>query len=143
MFKKIDFQYVISFLGLIPYLLIIIDKYFFFQIRKEIIIDFSIYYTLIIFVFIGSTNWNLKSKVKNHITIYGFLPSFFAVIIIVLNLFSFNYFYLIISLLILLILQLIFDKFFVFNEYLYEKNYYYLRFPLTTFISLFLILIIF
>ena len=85
MHTKLNFQYLFSYLGLIPFFIIIIDKYFFFQIKQEIIIDFIIYYTVLIFVFIGSTNWNFENNVKNYFVIYGFLPSLFGVIIIILN----------------------------------------------------------
>ena len=60
MTKNLNLQYLLSYFGLIPYFFIIIDKYFFFQIKEEIIKDFLIYYTLLILVFIGSINWNLK-----------------------------------------------------------------------------------
>ena len=90
MIKKIDLQYLLSYLGLIPFILIILDKYFFSQLKEEIIINFLIYYTLLIIVFIGSINWSFENKVKNLIIIYGFLPSFFSTFIIILNLYKFN-----------------------------------------------------
>ena len=87
MFYKLNLQYIISYLGLIPYFLILLDKYLFLQIEEEIVVNFIIYYTLIIIVFIGSINWNLEKNIPNHLIFYGFLPSFFAVIIIILNLY--------------------------------------------------------
>ena len=83
---KFNIQYLFSYLGLFPFIVIIINKYFLFQIKEETSDNFIIYYTIIILVFVGSTNWNLSSKIKNHIVLYGFLPSLFALIIIVLNL---------------------------------------------------------
>ena len=87
MSQKLNIQYLISYLGLIPYIFIVINKYFFFQIKEQITIDFLIYYTLIIIVFIGSINWNLNIKIKNYIIILGFLPSVFAVFIIMFHFF--------------------------------------------------------
>ena len=87
MYSKINLQYVISYFGLIPYFFILlINKDIISFTEKEIVSDFIIYYTLIISVFIGSMNWNLQQKIPAHLVIYGFLPSIFAVIIIILNL---------------------------------------------------------
>ena len=90
MFYKINLQYCISYLGIMPYCFILIDRYIFFEIEKEISTNFILYYTLIISVFIGSINWNLLKKISNTLIVYGFLPSFFSIIIIILNLYSFN-----------------------------------------------------
>ena len=86
MFKKINFQFLISYFGLIPYLLAFLDKYHFLLVKEDDLFNFITYYSLIIIVFIGSINWNLKYNPPTHIVIYGFLPSFFAVIIIILKL---------------------------------------------------------
>ena len=45
--------------------------------------DFAIYYTIIILVFVGAINWNLKERINNLTVIYGFIPSFLSVIIII------------------------------------------------------------
>ena len=90
MFKKINIQFLISYFGLIPYAIVFLDKYYFLKIKEEILLNFITYYSLIIIVFIGSINWNLKNNPPIHIVVYGFLPSLFAVIIIILNLYNIN-----------------------------------------------------
>ena len=95
MFKKINFQFLISYFGLIPYVLTFLDKYYFLLVEEEDLLNFVTYYSLIIIVFIGSINWNLKNNPPTHIVIYGFLPSLFAVIIIFVIIF-YNKFFVII-----------------------------------------------
>ena len=141
-FYKINLQYLFSYLGLIPYFIILVDKYFFLQFVEEIILNFSIYYTLIILVFIGSINWNLEKKIQNHLIVYGFLPSIFSVIIIILNLYGYNTKVLIVILIIFLVSQLIFDYFLIFSNFINKNAFYFLRLPLTLLISLSLIILI-
>ena len=64
MSKKINFQFLISYLGLIPYVLTFLDKYYFLIVAEEHLLSFITYYSLIIIVFIGSINWNLKNRVR-------------------------------------------------------------------------------
>ncbi len=141
-FYKINLQYLFSYLGLIPYFIILVDKYFFLQFVEEIILNFSIYYTLIILVFIGSINWDLQKKIQNHLIVYGFLPSIFSVIIIILNLYGYNTKVLIVILIIFLVIQLIFDYFLIFSNFINKNAFYFLRLPLTLLISLSLIILI-
>ena len=141
-FYKINLQYLFSYLGLIPYFIILVDKYFFLQFVEEIILNFSIYYTLIILVFIGSINWDLQKKIQNHLIVYGFLPSIFSVIIIILNLYGYNTKVLIVILIIFLVSQLIFDYFLIFSNFINKNAFNFLRLPLTLLISLSLIILI-
>ena len=136
MFQKLNFQYLLSYFGLFPFVFIILDKYFLFLIKKEIYLNFSLYYTIIIFVFIGSINWNLQSKIKNHLIIYGFVPSLFATIIILLNLYNFNILNLILLLTISLLLQLLLDYILIYNSNIKRKPFFLLRLPLTLIIVL-------
>ena len=137
MLKKINFQYVLSYLGLFPFLAILLDFFFFKILDSNIVKDFSIFYSLIIFVFIGAVNWNLKKNISLIIVFIGFMPSFVSVLIIVMFLYSYeviNY------LIILFIIQLILDNF------IYKKKndrpiFYKLRIPLTIIILVCLILI--
>ena len=76
MYKNINLQFLISYLGLLPYLIVIIDKFLLQQIEIKILESFTVYYSIIILVFIGSINWNLEAKVSKKRVIYGFLPSF-------------------------------------------------------------------
>ena len=138
MLKKLNLQVLLSYLGLMPYFIILIDKYFFFKIKEEISTNFLIYYTVIIFVFIGSTNWNLQDKQENYITIYGFMPSLISVFIIILNLYNINQSLIIFLLIISLIIQLLFDYFLVFKIKSNKKNLIFLRIPLTLLISIIL-----
>ncbi len=142
MFKKINIQYLFSYFGLIPYAVIFLDKYFFSIIKEEILINFATYYSLIIIVFIGSINWDLKTNPPTHIVVYGFLPSLFAVIIIVLNLYNINTLIIYILIILLLSTQLFFDYIILFSNELNKKAFFFLRLPLTIFITLFLLIIL-
>jgi len=145
MLQKINFQYIFSYLGLIPFIIILINKYYFFIVDDEFSVNFTIYYTIVISVFIGSANWNLNENINTKIVLYGFVPSIFAVGIIILNLINFNSQYLIIFLILILFLQLIFDYYLIYSKLLVKTSFYYLRLPLTIFIEiiLFQVLIIY
>ena len=137
MFKKINFQFLLSYLGLFPFLVILFDKFFFKLLNFNIVNDFSIFYSIIIFVFIGAINWNLKKNISILIVLVGFVPSLVSVLIILMFLYSYeviNY------LIILFIIQLIFDNF-VYIEQKSRIIFYQLRIPLTFVVILYLILI--
>ena len=137
MFKKINFQFVLSYLGLFPFLFILLDYFFFKILDTNIVKDFFILYSLIIFVFIGAVNWNLKKNISLIIVFIGFMPSFVSVLIIVMFLYSYeviNY------LIILFIIQLILDNF-IYREKNDRSIFYKLRLPLTITILVCLILI--
>ena len=135
-------QYIISYLGIIPYIYLLIDKYIFLKIEEEILFNFILSYTLIISVFIGSINWNLQKKVPNHLIIYGFIPTVYSLIIIILNLYSYNIKILFLLSIILLIAQLFFDFILIFANLRNKKVFYFLRLPLTILISIILMIII-
>ena len=143
MFKKINIQFLISYFGLIPYVVIFLDKYFFLIIKEEVSFNFITYYSLLIIVFIGSINWNLKNNPPTHIVIYGFLPSLFSVLIIILNLSNTNILIIFILIILLLLTQLFFDYIILFSNELNKRAFYFLRLPLTILITLFLLLILF
>ena len=137
MFKKINFQFVLSYLGLFPFLFILFDYFFFKILDSNIVKDFFILYSIIIFVFIGAVNWNLKKNISLIILFIGFMPSFASVLIIIMFLYSYeviNY------LIILFIIQLILDNF-IYKEKNYRSIFYKLRLPLTITIIICLILI--
>ena len=136
-------QYIISYLGLIPYIYLLIDKYILLRIEEEILLNFILYYTLIISVFIGSINWNLQKKIPNHLIIYGFIPTVYSLILIILNLYSYNIKILFLLSVILLIAQLFFDFILIFANLKNKKVFYFLRLPLTILISLILIILVF
>ena len=137
MFKKINFQFVLSYLGLFPFLAILLDYFFFKIINSNIVKDFFIFYSLIIFVFIGAVNWNLKKNISLLIVLIGFMPSFASVLIIVMFLYSYD---VINYLIILFIVQLILDNF-IYREKNDRLIFYRLRIPLTFIVILCLILI--
>ncbi len=141
MLKKINLQFLISYFGLIPYVLSFLDKYYFLIVDEEFLLNFITYYSLIIIVFIGSINWNLKNNLPTHIVIYGFLPSLFAVIIIVLSLLNINILIIYILIILLLLTQLFFDYIILFANETNKQAFYFLRLPLTVLIIIFLFLI--
>jgi len=137
MLKKINFQFLLSYLGLLPFLVILFDKFFFKLLNYNIVNDFSIFYSIIIFVFIGAINWNLKKNISISTVLIGFMPSPASVLIIIMFLYSYeviNY------LLILFIIQLILDNF-IYREKNDRPIFYKLRIPLTFIVILCLILI--
>ena len=137
MFKKINLQLLISYLGLLPFLIIIADKLFLKYFNPILVKDFSVIYSLIIFVFIGAVNWNLKKNISLLIVLIGFMPSFASILIIVMFLYSYD---VINYLIILFIIQLILDNF-IYREKNYRSIFYKLRIPLTSIILVCLILI--
>jgi len=141
MSKKINFQFLISYLGLIPYVLSFLDKYYFLIIEEQYLLSFITYYSLIIIVFIGSINWNLQNNPPTHIVIYGFLPSLFAVMIIILSLLNINILIIFILITLLLLTQLFFDYIILFSNEINKNAFYFLRLPLTALIIIFLFLI--
>ncbi len=142
MFKKINFQFLISYFGLIPYVLTFLDKYYFLIVQEEHLLSFITYYSLIIIVFIGSINWNLKNNPPTHIVIYGFLPSLFAVMIIILSLLNINILIIFFLITLLLLTQLFFDYIILFANETNKTAFYFLRLPLTILIILFLFIIL-
>ena len=137
MFKKINFQFLLSYLGLLPFLVILFDKFFFKLLDYNIVNDFSIFYSIIIFVFIGAINWNLKKNISILTILIGFMPSLGSVLIMLMFLYSYeviNY------LIILFIIQLILDNF-IYIEQNSRYVFYQLRIPLTLIVILYLILI--
>ncbi len=137
MIKKINSQFLLSYLGLFPFLIVLLDKFFFKYFEYNIVNDFSIFYSIIIFVFIGAINWNLKKNISFLIVFIGFMPSLASVLIIIMFLYSnevINY------LIILFIIQLILDSF-IYREKNDRIIFYKLRIPLTFTILLCLIFI--
>ena len=137
MIKKINFQFLLSYLGLFPFLIILSDKFFFKYLEYNIVNDFSIFYSIIIFVFIGAINWNLKKNISILTILIGFMPSLASVLIILMFLYSYK---IINYLIILFIIQLILDNF-IYIEQNSRYVFFQLRIPLTFIVILYLILI--
>ena len=85
MFKKINFQFLLSYFGLFPFLIILLDRFFFKFFDHNIVNDFVIFYSIIIFVFIGAVNWNLKKNISILIIFIGFMPSLASIVIIIMK----------------------------------------------------------
>ena len=137
MFKKINLQFVLSYFGLFPFLIILLNNFFFNILNINIVKDFSIFYSIIIFVFIGAINWNLKKNVPIIIVLIGFMPSLFSVLILIMFLNSYeviNY------LIFLFIIQLTVDSF-IYREKNNRFVFFQLRIPLTLTIIISLIFI--
>ena len=137
MFKKINLQFLLSYLGLLPFLIILADKFFFKFFDYNIIKDFSVFYSIIIFVFIGAINWNLKKNISFLYVFIGFMPSLASVLIILMFLYLnevINY------IVILFIIQLMLD-YFIYGQRNSIYIFYQLRIPLTLIIIISLILI--
>ena len=137
MSKRINLQLLISYFGVLPFLIILLDRFLLNNFNPNIIKDFAVFYSLIIFVFIGAVNWNLKKNISYKLVLLGFIPSFISVFIIIIFLYSHEVFF---YLIILFIIQLIIDNF-NYKEKSERNIYFKLRIPLTLFIVLSLIFI--
>ena len=137
MIKSINLQFLISYLGLVPFLIAIVDKFFFHYLNSSIVDDFIIIYSLIIFVFIGAINWDLKKRIPVKLVIIGFLPSLIAVILLCMHLMLYEVGLIIIT---FMILQFLIDNYF-YKERSEREVYFKLRLPLTICIVLSLAII--
>ena len=137
MIKNINFQFLISYLGIVPFLIAIADKFFFQYFNTNIVDDFIIIYSLIIFVFIGAINWDLKKIMPVKLVILGFLPSLIAVILLFMHLMLYEVNLIVIT---FIILQLLIDNF-IYKEKFEKEIYFKLRLPLTILIVLSLLII--
>ena len=127
MIKNINLQFLISYLGLVPFLIAMADKFFFHFLNASIVDDFIIIYSLIIFVFIGAINWDLKKRMPVKLVIIGFLPSLIAVILLCMHLMLYEVRLILIT---FMILQFLIDNYF-YKETSEREVYFKLRLPLT------------
>ena len=137
MFKKINLQFLISYFEYLPFFFIIIDKFFFIIFNPFVLKYFTILYSVIIFVFIGAINFNLKKNIPLKFLVIGFLPSFCSVFIILLHILSYDIYLFII---ILFSIQLVVDNY-IYKRKFERKIYYMVRLPLTFFLVISLIVI--
>ena len=133
MFKAFNLQHVISYFGIFPYLFIIIDRFFLHYMDNNTQTNFIIFYSIIIFVFIGSTNWDLTKQISIIKALYGFLPSFFSVFFILLYLYDYN---IVPVLIISFFLQLIIDYYLVYGLQVNKVIFFLLRVPLSVLIMI-------
>ena len=139
MIKKVNLQYLLSYLGILPIVIIAIDDLFFKNIPISISNDFLIYYLIVIFVFIGAMNWNLSKEVPSLVIFNGFLPSITSVFLIILNLLTLNKELILIIIILFLLFQLSFDYIIVYKSS--KKIFFLLRLPLTFLICILVIFI--
>ena len=140
--NNIKLQSYIAYIGLIPALTVIFDLYFIGTLNEEIIRNFMIYYTIIIFTFIGAMIWDININGSILITLYGTIPSLISFVLIVMNLIGFNYITIIQILITSLLLQLFFDSFVYLKSNVagLRDFYYFVRFPVTLILSFLIIL---
>ena len=133
-------KYFVSYLGLIPFLYLIIDGYYLEILEISFIWDLSLLMSCIIFTFIGAYNWNFKI---NHpwLEFYGFLPSFISMIILTLSILGISKIILILIVVLFLLAQLFFDLLLSLKDIFPMRYFLTLRIPVTSglTISLFLI----
>ena len=140
--NNIKLQSYIAYIGLIPALTVIFDLHFIGTLNEEIIRNFMIYYTIIIFTFIGAMIWDINVNGSILITLYGTIPSLISFLLIVMNLIGFNYITIIQILITSLLLQLFFDSFVYLKSNVagLRDFYYFVRFPVTLILSFLIIL---
>lgn len=140
--NNIKLQSYIAYIGLIPALTVIFDLHFIGTLNEEIIRNFMIYYTIIIFTFIGAMIWDINVNGSVLITLYGTIPSLISFVLIVMNLIGFNYITIIQILITSLLLQLFFDSFVYLKSNVagLRDFYYFVRFPVTLILSFLIIL---
>lgn len=140
--NNIKLQSYIAYIGIIPALTVILDLHFIGTLNEEIIRDFMVYYTIIIFTFIGAMIWDININGSILITLYGTIPSLISFVLIVMNLIGFNYITIVQILIASLLLQLFFDSFVYLKSNVagLRDFYYFVRFPVTLILSFLIIL---
>ena len=132
--NNFELKYIISYLGGFPFLLIFLDINAFNIFSYSFLKDLTIFYSLVIFSFIGSMRWSFRRNTSFFETLYGFLPSLICLILIFLNLLNYNKNLILLFIIIFLLFQLIGD--YLFSIYApFQKNFFFIvRLPLTSII---------
>ena len=131
-----DLKKHISYIGLTPFIFVIIDLNFSKILTPIILKDFLIFYNLIIITFIGALKWQYEKNLGKIIIIYGFMPSFLSTICVYLFFVNVNKDLLQSFIVLFFFVQLVFD-FYVYKK-INENNFYYtVRFPITVLIIIF------
>tara|TARA_E500000178_G_scaffold135718_1_gene135691 strand:+ start:518 stop:940 length:423 start_codon:yes stop_codon:yes gene_type:complete len=136
-------KYSVSYLGLIPFLYLIIDGYFLGILEINFIWDLSLLMSCIIFTFIGAYNWDFKVD-HPWLEFYGFLPSFISMVILTLSLLGISKIILLMTVIVFFVTQLFFDLILSMKDIFPMRYFMTLRIPVTSglTISLFLISLI-
>ena len=133
-------KYLVSYLGLLPFLCLIIDGYYFEILDVNFIWDLSLLMSCIIFTFIGAYNWNFVID-RPWLEFYGFMPSLISMVILTLSLLGISKIILLIVVIVFLVTQLFFDLILSLKDIFPMRYFMTLRIPVTSglTISLFLI----
>ena len=136
-------KYFVSYLGLLPFLCLIIDGYYLEILDINFIWDLSLLMSCIIFTFIGAYNWNFLID-HPWIEFYGFLPSLISMVILTLSLLGVSKVILLMVVIVFLVTQLFFDLILSLKNIFPMRYFMTLRIPVTSglTISLFLISLI-
>ena len=136
-------KYLVSYLGLLPFLCLIIDGYYLEILDVNFIWDLSLLMSCIIFTFIGAYNWNFVID-RPWLEFYGFMPSLISMVILTLSLLGVSKVILLMIVIVFLITQLFFDLILSLKNIFPMRYFMTLRIPVTSglTISLFLISLI-
>tara|TARA_Y100000590_G_C15725343_1_gene1015021 strand:+ start:1106 stop:1552 length:447 start_codon:yes stop_codon:yes gene_type:complete len=141
--KLFNFQVILSYLGLLPFIYVLLDIHIINIFLINILKDFIIYYTLLIFTFIGAMRWNFKILNNQFLILYGFIPSLTSTILIVFYIISKNQNMSLFLILVLLLFQIFFDFLISRNNNKEKPFFFSTRLPLTTIILLHIFYLIF
>ena len=136
-------KYLVSYLGLLPFLCLIIDGYYLELLDVDFIWDLSLLMSCIIFTFIGAYNWNFVID-RPWLEFYGFMPSLISMVILTLSLLGISKIILLMVVIVFLVTQLFFDLILSLKDIFPMRYFITLRIPVTSglTISLFLISLI-
>ena len=136
-------KYLVSYLGLLPFLCLIIDGYYLEILDVNFIWDLSLLMSCIIFTFIGAYNWNFVID-RPWLEFYGFMPSLISMVILTLSLLGISKIILLMVVIGFLVTQLFFDLILSLKDIFPMRYFITLRIPVTSglTISLFLISLI-
>ena len=136
-------KYLVSYLGLLPFLCLIIDGYYLEILDVNFIWDLSLLMSCIIFTFIGAYNWNFVID-RPWLEFYGFMPSLISMVILTLSLLGVSKVILLMVVIVFLVTQLFFDLILSLKDIFPMRYFMTLRIPVTSglTISLFLISLI-
>ena len=136
-------KYLVSYLGLLPFLCLIIDGYYLEILEVNFIWDLSLLMSCIIFTFIGAYNWNFVID-RPWLEFYGFMPSLISMVILTLSLLGISKIILLMVVIVFLVTQLFFDLILSLKDIFPMRYFITLRIPVTSglTISLFLISLI-
>ena len=136
-------KYLVSYLGLLPFLCLIIDGYYLEILEVNFIWDLSLLMSCIIFTFIGAYNWNFVID-RPWLEFYGFMPSLISMVILTLSLLGISKIILLVVVIVFLVTQLFFDLILSLKDIFPMRYFMTLRIPVTSglTISLFLISLI-